>query len=83
MTGRVPIRLTSRADDSTPAIDPAETPSRIIPIWAVDAPTASRTAGVRVTQDAIATPTMNMNANNDTCQRRASEILTCTIVQVS
>lgn len=39
-----------------PAIEPMDSPNSTNPISAVDAPSLSRIAGVRVTQDAIETP---------------------------
>ena len=54
MVAAEPIRASTWLEVVSPTIEPAASPKTIRPIWKVLAPSASRIAGVRATQLAIA-----------------------------
>lgn len=72
-TGRQPTLATIGPELSTPAIEPIESPSSRRPICAVEASTASRMAGVRVTHVASERPNTTKQANSELRQRRSRD----------
>lgn len=72
MTGREPNRPTSAPEHRMPIIEPTESPKRMSPICAVDAPSWSRTSGVRVTHDDIDRPGIRKKRNRAVRLRRVS-----------
>lgn len=73
ISGFAPSRANSGPEQRIPAIAPSDRPKITIPICAVEAPSKSRIAGVRVTQDDIARPGNRNNAQS--AKRRAARVV--------